>query len=84
MAAILQKTFLHSFTGMTVQAKNVGHVGHFRWLGLNVWWEISQIYIEYIKPIRQTSDEPWKFFTYTGMKLLCFDTNFIEVYLSFI
>ena len=33
-------------------AKNVRHVGHFRWLGPNVWWEISQIYIEYIKPIR--------------------------------
>ena len=31
----------------------------------NVWWEISQIYIEYTKPIRQMSDEPWKFFAYT-------------------
>ena len=28
-------------------------------------WEISQILIEYIKPIEQMSDEPWKFFSYT-------------------
>ena len=34
-------------------------VGHFRWLGPNVWWEISQIWIEYIKRIRQM------FFGYT-------------------
>ena len=49
---------------------NDGHVRHFRWLGPNVWWawETSQIWIEYIKPIRQMSDEPWKFFGYTGMK----------------
>ena len=31
----------------TVHAKNAGHVTRFRWLGPNVWWEISQIYIEY-------------------------------------
>ena len=29
--------------------KIIGHIGHFRWLGPNVWWEISQIWIEYIK-----------------------------------
>ena len=46
--------------------KIIGHVGHFRWLGPNVWWEISQILIEYIKPIRQMSDEQWKFFGYTA------------------
>ena len=45
--------------------KIIGHIGHFRWLGPNVWWEISQISIEYIKPIRQMSDESWKFFKYT-------------------
>ena len=45
--------------------KIIGHVGHFRWLGPNVWWEISQIWIEYIKPIRQMSDEPRKFFSCT-------------------
>ena len=50
---------------MTVQAKNAGHVGHFQWLGPNVWWEISQVYVEYLKPIRQMSDEP-KFFAYTA------------------
>ena len=52
--------------GHAVEAKNVGHAGHIRWLGPNVWWEISQIYIEYVKAIRQMSDEPWKFFAYTG------------------
>ena len=46
--------------------KIIGHIGHFRWLGPNVWWEISQIWIEYIKPIRQMSDESWKFFGYTA------------------
>ena len=45
--------------------KIIGHIGHFRWLGPNVWWEISQIWIEYIKPIGQMSDESWKFFGYT-------------------
>ena len=30
----------------SVQAKNVKHIRHFRWLGPNTWWEISQIYIE--------------------------------------
>ena len=49
-----------------VQAKNVRHIRHFRWLGPNVWWEISQIYVEYIKPVRQMAEQPWKFFTYTG------------------
>ena len=43
------------------------HIGHFRWLGPNVWWEISQIWIEYIKPIGQMSDESWKFFRYTAL-----------------
>ena len=38
---------------------------HFWWLEPNVWWEISQICREYIKPIRQMSDEPWKFFAFT-------------------
>ena len=52
---------------VTVQAKNVRHVGHFRWLGPNVWWEISQICMEYIKSIRQMSGEPWKFFAYTAV-----------------
>ena len=49
----------------SVFTKIIGHVGHFRWLGPNVWWEISQIWIEYIKPIGQMSDEPWKFFMNT-------------------
>ena len=48
-----------------VFTKIIGHVGHFRWLGPNVWWEISQIWIEYIKSIGQMSDEPWKFFMNT-------------------
>ena len=46
--------------------KIIGHVGHFRWLGPNVWWEISQFWIEYIKPIGQLSDGPWKFFVNTA------------------
>ena len=33
----------------SVLAKNIRH---FWWLGPNVWWEISQIYIEYTKPIK--------------------------------
>ena len=37
--------------------KIIGHIGHFRWLGPNVWWEISQIWIDYIKPIGQMFDE---------------------------
>ena len=32
--------------------------------------EISQIWIEYMKPIGQMSDEPWKFFRYTGAVLV--------------
>ena len=40
-------------------------VGPFRWLGPDVWWEISQIWIEHIKPIGQMSDGPWKIFGYT-------------------
>ena len=43
----------------------IGHIRHFQWLHPNVWWEISQIWIEYIKPIGQMSDEPWKFFRCT-------------------
>ena len=52
---------------MTSVGEKVGHIGHFRWLGPNVWWEISQIYVEYIKPVRQMCDEPCKFFAYTDM-----------------
>ena len=48
-----------------VFTKIIGHVKHFWWLGPNVWWEISQIWIEY-KPIRQMSDEPRKFCGYTA------------------
>ena len=50
------------------QAKNVGHIRRFRWLGPNFWWEISQICIEYIKPInmiKQMSDESCKLFACT-------------------
>ena len=43
----------------------IGHVGYLWWVGPNVWWEISQIWIEYIQPIEQMSDEPWKFLGYT-------------------
>ena len=51
----------YNFFLFTVFTKIIGHVGHFRWLGPNVWWEISQFWIEYIKPITQMSDEAWKF-----------------------
>ena len=61
------KTDIHE---KAVFTKIIGHVGHFRWLGPNVWWEISQIWIEYIKPIGQMSDEPWKFFMNTGKRFL--------------
>ena len=57
----LSKVIIPVFT------KIIGHVGHFRWLDPNVWWEISQFRIEFIKPIRQMSDEPWKFFGNTVM-----------------
>ena len=53
-------------TPHTVFMKIIGHVGHFWRLGLKVWWEISQIWIEYIKPIGQMSDDGWKFFGYTA------------------
>ena len=46
----------HTFAVFT---KIIGHIRHFRWLGPNVWWEISQIWIEYIKPVGQMSDESW-------------------------
>ena len=46
--------------------KIMGHIGHFRWLGPNVSWEISQIWIEYMKLIGQMSDELWHFFGYTA------------------
>ena len=49
-----------------VFTKIIGHVGHFRWLGPNVWRKTSQIWREYIKPVRQMSDDPWKFFSYTA------------------
>ena len=45
-----------------VQVKNIRHFRYFWRLGPNIWREISQIYKEFIKPIRQMSDEPWKFF----------------------
>ena len=54
-------------TPITVFMKTIRHIGHFRWLGPYVWWEISQIWIEYIKPIRQMSDESWKFFGYSAI-----------------
>ena len=57
-------------TGLPVFTKIIGHVGHFRWLGPNVRWEIWRILIEYIKPIGQMSDESWKFFGYTGLHLM--------------
>ena len=53
----------------TMFMKTMRHIGHFRWLGPNVSWEISQIWIEYIKPIGQMSDESWKFFGYTESTL---------------
>ena len=53
-----------------VFAKIIGHVGHFRWLGPKSWWEISQLWIKYIKSIRQMSDEPWKFVGYTAVWML--------------
>ena len=33
--------------------KIIKHIGYFRWLGPNVWWNILQIWLDYIKPIRQ-------------------------------
>ena len=51
--------------GLAVFMKVVGHIRHFQWLGPNVWWEISQIFI---KPIGQMSHESWKFFGYTGLE----------------
>ena len=33
--------------------KIMGHIRHSQWLGPNVWWDISQIWLEYIKPIGQ-------------------------------
>ena len=42
-----------NFDKYTVFMKIIGHVRHFRWIYPNVWWEISQIWIEYIEPIRQ-------------------------------
>ena len=56
------KTECNLFQLLPVFMKIIGHVRHFRWLGPNVWWEISQIWIECIKLIRQMSDESWKFF----------------------
>ena len=46
----------------------IRHIRHFLWLlGPNVWWQVSQIWIEYIQLIGQMSDEPWKFFGYTDI-----------------
>ena len=45
--------------------KIIRHIEILRWLGPNVWWEISQIWIEYLQPVGQMSDESWKFFRYT-------------------
>ena len=49
-------------TRASVSAKSVRHFWHFRQLGPNVWWEISLIYIEYLKPIGQMSIKPWELF----------------------
>ena len=59
----------------TVFMKIIGHIRYFWWLGPNVWWEISQIWIEYIKPIGQMSDEPWEFFGYSAILHICTPTN---------
>ena len=63
----------------TVFTKIIGHIRHFWWLGPNVWWGISQIWIEYIKPIGQMSDEPWEFFGYSAILRailhICTQTN---------
>ena len=64
---VTKLTINDSTVNIAVEAKNVGHAGHIWWLGPNVWWEISQIHIEYVKAIRQMSDEPWKFFAYTDI-----------------
>ena len=37
---------------ITVFMKIIRHIRHFWWLGPNFWWEISHIWIEYIKPNR--------------------------------
>ena len=72
-----------------VFTKIIGHVGHFRWLGPNVRWEIWRILIEYIKPIGQMSDESWKFFGYTATltvvrlgipSLFCYRTTWKPTY----
>ena len=70
---------------MQCRQKMSGTSENFRWLGPDVWWEISQIYIEYIKPIRQMSDEPWKFFAYTDNWIFTFpiSIHFSELKLYF-
>ena len=48
-------------------------------LGPNVRWEISQIWIEYIKPIGQMSDESWKFLGYTDHGCCCLGSLYSQV-----
>ena len=46
-----------SLLNSTVFTKISKHIGHFEWMGPNVWQDISQIWIEYIiKHIGQMSD----------------------------
>ena len=79
----IQWPLKHSWCVFSVFMKIIGHIRHFRWLGPNVWWEISQIWIEYIKPIGQMSEESWKFFGYTvflpeasfGLQILSFPAS---------
>ena len=63
---------------LPVLTKIIRRVGHFRLLGPNVWWEISQFWIEYIKPIGQMSGEPWKFFDNTALPAVCWQTAYRE------
>ena len=70
---LFEKNFvcLHLSTTLKTNFQCVScHVNHgthqtFPMIGPNVWWEISQIWIKYIKPIRQMSDKSWKFFRCT-------------------
>ena len=45
-----QRNWPCSYSAPAVFTKIIGHVGHFWLLGPNVWWDISQTWIEYISP----------------------------------
>ena len=70
----------HNMSSYHVMSVFMKIIGHFRWLGPNVRWEISQIWIEYIKVHRTNVRWIMKVFrVHCHVMFKWFDTHFFTL-----